>query len=155
MSPRSTDRYTESLHRVALPTRLTGPTYVRTNGLTEMASHLPEIDSSSVTRARTYVEPVPRSAAHLQLMSKPRLMQIIQATEARAELNAKVADYWRSVVHELIDTRRHDYLPSPATVMVEARLILQELPVDPHAQEHRETLAAELNFGGRARRRAA
>jgi hypothetical protein len=68
-------------------------------------------------------------SAHLELMSKPRLIAIIHGAEARAEQNAELARYWRR--------------------------ILRGLPPDPHAQEHRETLAAELNFGGRARRRAA
>jgi hypothetical protein len=54
VTPRSTDRYTETRDRVGTPSRLTGPTYVRTDGLTEMASHLPETSSSSVTRTRTY-----------------------------------------------------------------------------------------------------
>jgi hypothetical protein len=94
--------------------------------------------------------------SHLELMSKPRLIAIIHGAEARAEQNADLARYWRRVVSGLIETEpKPSHVPTPETVMAEARRILRGLPPDPHAQEHRETLAAELNFGGRARRRAA
>ena len=89
------------------------------------------------------------SAAHLQLMSKQRLIAIIAATEKRAQQNAELADYWRSITNGLIDTApKPDFVPSPETTMAEARRILRSLPVDPLAQEHRDELRAVLNLGG-------
>ena len=89
--------------------------------------------------------------AHLQLMSKPRLIHIIGALEKRAQAHAELADYWRGVTNGLIDTApKPAHLPSPETTWAEARRILRGLPVDPHAQEHRDELRAALNMGGRA-----
>jgi hypothetical protein len=88
--------------------------------------------------------------AHLALMSKPRLIQLVTAIEKRAQQNADLADYWRSVTNGLIDTApKPDFTPSPETTLAEARRILRGLPVDPLAEEHRDTLRAALNHGGR------
>jgi len=89
------------------------------------------------------------STAHLSLMSKPRLIQLVAAVEKRAQHNAELADYWRSVTSGLIDTApKPDFVPSPETTLAEARRILRGLPADPLAEEHRDTLRAELNLGG-------
>jgi len=87
--------------------------------------------------------------AHLQLMSKPRLIALIAAVEKRAQQNAELADYWRSVTNGLIDTApKPDFTPSPETTWAEARRILRGLPVDPLAEQHRDDLLAALNRGG-------
>lgn len=89
--------------------------------------------------------------AHLQLMSKPRLVQLVTAIEKRAQQNAELADYWRGITNGLIDTApKPDFTPSPETTLAEARRILRGLPVDPHAEEHRDILRASLNMGGRS-----
>jgi hypothetical protein len=85
--------------------------------------------------------------AHLQLMSKQRLIQIVAAAEKRARQHAELADYWRGVTSGLIDTApKPDFVPSPETTLMEARRILRSLPRDPLAEEHRDTLRAELNL---------
>jgi hypothetical protein len=87
--------------------------------------------------------------AHLQLMSKQRLIQIVAAAEKRAAQHAELADYWRGVTSGLIDTApKPDFVPSPETTLMEARRILRSLPRDPLAEEHRDTLRAALNIGG-------
>lgn len=49
-----TDRYTESVNRVATPSRLTGPTHVRTNE-TNVEGLSPTSETSRfVTRTRAY-----------------------------------------------------------------------------------------------------
>lgn len=86
--------------------------------------------------------------AHLALMSKPRLLKIIEGLEARARQHAEMADYWRSVTAGLIRTTpKPAFTPSPETTLAEARRILRALPTDPNAQEHRDTLRSELNLG--------
>jgi hypothetical protein len=85
--------------------------------------------------------------AHLQLMSKQRLIAIVAAVEKRAQQQAELADYWRSVTSGLIATApKPDFIPSPETTLAEARRILRSLPRDPHAQEHRDVLRSELNL---------
>ena len=50
-----TSRFTDSLYRDTEANRSTSPTYeTRRDGLTQKASHLPEITPSYVTRTRTY-----------------------------------------------------------------------------------------------------
>lgn len=93
------------------------------------------------------------STAHLQLMSKPRLIAIIEGVESRISHERNLTDYWRNMTARLIATEpKPAHLPSPETVLDEARRILRGLPVDPHAQEHREALRAELNCGGQSRK---
>lgn len=90
---------------------------------------------------------------HLELMSKPRLIQIIAKAEQRARQNAELADYWRGITNGLIDTApKPDFVPSPETTLMEARRILRGLPVDPLAQEHRDELRAAINHGGGTRK---
>lgn len=87
--------------------------------------------------------------AHLELMSKPRLIQVLAAAERRAQQHAELADYWRGLLNGVLDTApKPDFAPSPETTLLEARRILRGLPVDPLAEEHRDTLRASLNQGG-------
>ena len=90
--------------------------------------------------------------AHLQLMSKPRLIAIIEGAESRVRHEKDLAAYWRNLTARLIATEpKPAHLPSPETTLEQARRILRGLPVDPHAQEHRDALRSELNYGGRVR----
>lgn len=87
--------------------------------------------------------------AHLQLMSKPRLIAMVEGAEARIRHERNLADYWRNLTARLVATEpKPAHLPSPETTLDEARRILRGLPVDPHAQLHRDELRAALNLGG-------
>lgn len=91
------------------------------------------------------------TTAHLNLMSKPRLIQRLAAAEARAQQQADLAAYWRNLLNGVISTApkpTHDPECVEST-RTEAARILRGLPADPLAQEHRDTLRAALNTGGR------
>jgi hypothetical protein len=89
------------------------------------------------------------TTTHLELMSKPRLIALVEGAQARIRQERDLTDYWRNMAAQLVATE-----PKPAhawsveTTLDEARRILRRLPGDPHAQLHRDELRAALNFGG-------
>ena len=88
---------------------------------------------------------------HFQLMSKPRLIAIVERLHAAAEANAAEAKHWRTVASGMAAamTRNAD---TPEAITAEAARILAELPIDPDADQHRDDLLAAIPTGGNTRR---
>ena len=88
---------------------------------------------------------------HFQLMSKPRLIAIVERLHAAAEANAAEAKHWRAVATGAAAAIARA-ATTPEAVAAEAARILAELPIDPDADQHRDDLLAAIPTGGNTRR---
>ena len=88
--------------------------------------------------------------AHLQLMSKPRLVAIIERMAATIAASDAEAKHWRAVATGMVAaaTRSAD---TPEAITAEAERILASLPIDPDADQHRDDLLAAIPTGGNTR----
>jgi len=89
--------------------------------------------------------------AHLQLMSKPRLIAIIERLHAAAEQSGREANHWRAVATGTAAAMTRAAM-TPEVVTAEAAAILASLPADPDAEQHRDDLLAAIPKGGNSRR---
>ena len=81
--------------------------------------------------------------AHLQLMSKPRLVAIIERMRADIDASQSEAKHWRAVATGAAAAIARA-ATSPEAVADEAAVILASLPVDPDAEQHRDDLLAAI-----------
>ena len=79
--------------------------------------------------------------AHLELMSKPRLIDIIRKQEATIHTLAAQVRAGRATSTRVANVRRENARHDPAQTTRDAQTILDNLPPDPLAQEHRDDLA--------------
>lgn len=89
--------------------------------------------------------------AHLQLMSKPRLIAIIERMRADIDASQSEAKHWRAVATGAAAAIARA-ATTPEAVAAEAAVILASLPVDPDAEQHRDDLLAAIPKGGNERR---
>ena len=86
---------------------------------------------------------------HLDRMPKARLIAMIHEAQSLADSHAATAEQWRGIVSDLIRTSPRKRLPAVVTVertRDDAQHLLERLPRDPHAAQHRADLAAALDL---------